>query len=421
MPNPAGVNGTNNGTCPSDEILGPYLHDLAHRGLKLRDRLLYLEKDFGYVIKQTKLKELNRQFGVGTVRKPPPMALATTAVCAAVAEDPAARNGPSTIQNEIRRSQKIFIPRDTCRQIMLKNFPHGAEMRFPGKKSPRPQRGKLQRGDGPFQEVHCDGHEKLNQKALRMGQVSINQYGMRDHSSGRILSQVVVPDARCSSTVAHIYLDCIEKYGMVFMQLTVDGGSETGEMYACHKALRDKYFPGEAHPTFAALKSVHNIVIESSWGQWLKFGGDSLRQTIELGKTSGYFVQGNGIHVDLFHWLWSKIVQKRVNEFVDHWDNHITRKQSASNLPNGVSPRMVFDFPANFGMRMCGQKVKQEDIDELRATIPKSQVECFRWVSEEFEEAAQYVYEQLGSPELTISEGWAIFSQMAQHLHPYIL
>ncbi|EEB94329.1 hypothetical protein MPER_06872, partial [Moniliophthora perniciosa FA553] len=111
MPNPAGVNGTNNGTRPCDDILGPYLHDLANRGLKLRDRLLYLEKDFGYVIKQTKLKELNREFGVGTVRKPPPIALSTTAVCAAVAEDSAARNGPSTIQTEVRHSQNLFIPR----------------------------------------------------------------------------------------------------------------------------------------------------------------------------------------------------------------------------------------------------------------------------------------------------------------------
>ncbi|ESK87185.1 hypothetical protein Moror_5856 [Moniliophthora roreri MCA 2997] len=371
MLNPAGVNGSNNGTRPSDDVLGPYLHSLANCGLKLQDRFLYLEKDFGYIIKLTKLKKHNREFGVGTVCKPPPMALATTAVCAAVAEDPAARNGPSTIQNEIHRSQNIFIPQDTCWQIMLKSFSHGAKMRFPGKQKPRPLQGKLQRGDGPFHEVHCDGHEKLNQQALCMGEVSIDQYRMRDHSSGRILSQVVVPNAQCSSTVAHIYLDYIEKYGMVFLQVTVDGGSETGEMYACHRALREKYFPGNTQPSSVALKSVHNIIIESSWGQWLKFGGDSLHETIEHGKTSGYFVQDNNIHVNLFHWLWSKIVQKRVDEFVDHWDNHLTRRHSVSNLSSGVSPRMVFDFPAHFGMRMCGQKVSQEDINELQATIPK--------------------------------------------------
>uniref|UniRef100_A0A0W0FU01 Uncharacterized protein n=1 Tax=Moniliophthora roreri TaxID=221103 RepID=A0A0W0FU01_MONRR len=90
MLNPAGVNGLNNETCPSDDVLGPYLHGLANHSLKLQDRLLYLEKDFEYIIKLTKLKEHNREFDVGTVCKPPPIALATTAVCAAVAEDSAA-------------------------------------------------------------------------------------------------------------------------------------------------------------------------------------------------------------------------------------------------------------------------------------------------------------------------------------------
>ncbi len=137
---------------------------------------------------------------------------------------------------------------------MRENFPHGADIRFPGKHVPRP-RGHLRLGDGVFQEVHCDGHEKLNSKALRMGSVSIDIYGMRCHSSGKILFEVVVPNARCSSTVGHIYLDFVAKYlsksfttltlincnhfiPVICQQLTVDGGSETGEMYACHKALR---------------------------------------------------------------------------------------------------------------------------------------------------------------------------------------
>lgn len=72
-------------------------------------------------------------------------------------------------------------------------------------------------GSGVFQEVHCDGHEKLNTKALRMGPVSIDIYGMRCHSSGKLLHYTVVPNARCSSTVGHIYLDFVEKYGSEYI------------------------------------------------------------------------------------------------------------------------------------------------------------------------------------------------------------
>ncbi|KAF9255698.1 hypothetical protein L218DRAFT_1032873, partial [Marasmius fiardii PR-910] len=200
-----------------------------------------------------------------------------------------------------------------------------SEARFPGKKVPRP-RGNLKLGDGIYQEIHADGHEKLNSKALRMGEVSIDQYGMRCHTSGYILLQQAVPNARCESTVAHLYLDLIEEYGMVFEKLTVDGGTETGEMFACHKALRDKYMPElkdlSTHPAFVALPSTKNVVIEGNWRQWLQFGGTSLRMAIEAGQTEGYFVVNDENHSQLFLWIWSRAVQSKIDEFRYHWNNH---------------------------------------------------------------------------------------------------
>ncbi|KAJ7926506.1 hypothetical protein B0H13DRAFT_1537953, partial [Mycena leptocephala] len=49
---------------------------------------------------------------------------------------------------------------------------------------------------GIFQEIHVDGHEKLGEKALRMGlDIGIDIYGMRDHV-GKIIWFVVVPNSR---------------------------------------------------------------------------------------------------------------------------------------------------------------------------------------------------------------------------------
>ncbi|KAK7454047.1 hypothetical protein VKT23_011560 [Stygiomarasmius scandens] len=258
MPNLTGKNGHNNGRRPPDDELAKILHSYARKGLDIKTRLQYL-KASGYTIRHVQLvlraaiwrliyimfsrstlSILNARFKVPTVKKPPPLPVAASIICDVVAEDKAAKNGPSTIQNMIRRNKNIIIPRDTVRKVMHDNFPHGAETRFPGKKVPKP-RGHLKLGDGVFQEVHCDGHEKLSAKALRMGDVGMDIYGMRCHSSGRLLHEVVVPNARCSSTIGHVYLDFVEKYGEICEQLTVDGGSETGEMYACHQALRFAY------------------------------------------------------------------------------------------------------------------------------------------------------------------------------------
>lgn len=95
---------------------------------------------------------------------------------------------------------------------MHDNFPDGFELRFPGRNKVPKKRGHLD-GRGVFLELHCDGHEKLNTKALQMGPVGIDIYGMRCHASGMIIIESVVPNARCESTIGHCYLDMVEKYG----------------------------------------------------------------------------------------------------------------------------------------------------------------------------------------------------------------
>ncbi|KAL0062901.1 hypothetical protein AAF712_010222 [Marasmius tenuissimus] len=390
MVNITGQNGRDNGIRPSDDRLRELLHGYAKNRMKLDERKLYLEKE-GYTISVAKLKKLNREFGVPTVRKPPPLPVATTTVSTIMSKDLAARNGPNTIQHILRRQHNCYVPRDTIRRIARKIFPHGSEARYPGKKAP----------------------------TLRMG-VSIDIYGARCHTSGVVLLDEVVPNARCSSTIGHLYLDMVEKYGVISEQITVDGGTETGELYACHKALRDKYKPewkdSPAHPEFVSIPSTKNVIIEGHWNHWLRFAGSSLREAIEQGRIGGYFVIGNEVHKNLFHWLWPRIVQRSLDDFIEYWNNHPTRNHRRGNLPSGVRPQLVYDFPEHFGLYNCGIRVDQEDIQVLRATIPRSREECFRWVPDEFDVAAQLAYGQLGEPELTSTSGWQVFVDMLQIL-----
>lgn len=98
---------------------------------------------------------------------------------------------------------------------MRQYSPTGAERRFPGAR-----KGVIRRpltSIGPFREISADGHEKLNQQALRMGNLSVPIYGYRDKWSGYILKLCVVPDARKAAVIGHLYLDLIEEWkGRVF-------------------------------------------------------------------------------------------------------------------------------------------------------------------------------------------------------------
>ncbi|KAJ7078403.1 hypothetical protein B0H15DRAFT_751007, partial [Mycena belliarum] len=58
---------------------------------------------------------------------------------------------------------------------------------------------------------------------------------------------------------------------VISFQLTMDQGSETGDMFAAHTALQKIYTPDVnlvKFPVCVAIKSVHNIPIENLW-KWL--------------------------------------------------------------------------------------------------------------------------------------------------------
>ncbi|KAJ7797835.1 hypothetical protein B0H14DRAFT_2297817, partial [Mycena olivaceomarginata] len=263
MVNTSGTNGHYNGTCSPDEVLKRALHGYARKSLSLEQRLDYLLKDFGYKISVSSLKRLNRKLKVPTVKKPPPVHIASTLIGEAITHNVSSHNGPQTIQNQLSPCENLVTITLKGHGSMADIDPDGAEARFPGRRRQPKQRGHLT-DTGVYYEVHFDGHEKLNFKALRMGPVGIDIYGSRCHSSSRMIKFLAVPNARCSSTVGHYYLDLVEENGgiPVFVQATVDGGSELENyMQLIHHYMPDISI--DAAPPFVALPSTDNIPIES--------------------------------------------------------------------------------------------------------------------------------------------------------------
>jgi hypothetical protein len=93
---------------------------------------------------------------------------------------------------------------------MFHNDLEGVDLHFPGKK--KIKRAVLQ-GHGIWQEVHCDGHEKLGRQALMMGPVGLPIYGMKDHWAIAALYLKVLPNDRLADAIGHAYLDFVEDYG----------------------------------------------------------------------------------------------------------------------------------------------------------------------------------------------------------------
>lgn len=96
------------------------------------------------------------------------------------------------------------------RDVMLRNDPEGVDLRYPGRK--KIKRAVLS-GHGIWQELHCDGHEKLGQQALMMGSVGLPFYGMKDRWGVAMLYLRVLPNDRLAAAIGHAYLDFVEDYG----------------------------------------------------------------------------------------------------------------------------------------------------------------------------------------------------------------
>ncbi|KAH9917389.1 uncharacterized protein BXZ73DRAFT_80838 [Epithele typhae] len=391
MPNPTGKNQYYNGKRPPDEELEKALRGYSKELLPQPRQVERLAEDLKYHISVATLKKHLKAFDIPSARKPIPRADAVAHVQEFVATDVHRRNGPVEIRHRIAQTG-IIIPRDTVRDIMHEIDPVGFHMRAPGGQK-KIKRGKLD-SPGFMAQLHVDGHEKLSALALAMGGVGLEIYGMRE-TNGPFMQAVVVPNARYNVAVAHLYLDLVEKLGP-------DGGSETGLLRSVHVALRETFSPELREIPFQQLPSTRNIPIENMWSRWLKADGDNVKTVILQGRGNGLFLHGHPVHTNLFQWLWSKVVQKVMNEFREGWNRHRIRKQKGKLGPSGCTPNDVIATPTKYGL---------ED--------HRSRHDALRFVDDEFDVAAWEVYSEIGEPPLTVLNGWEVFGRMAARLERF--
>ncbi|KAJ6477985.1 hypothetical protein DFH09DRAFT_1253423 [Mycena vulgaris] len=368
--NSKGTNGAENGTWPEEDVLRASLMEYARNAYALDVRMQKLQEQHGLTIGKTLLKKLNKHFNVPSI--------ADQQILNEMADDANKYRGAATVQHHLAMAG-YNIPRRIARETMLLNDPDGVDARYPGRK--KIKRAQL-KAHGTWQEIHCDGHEKLGALALQMGDVGLPIYGMKD------------------------------KWGM-------DKGSETGHIYAIMTGLKTAYAPGidlGRYPSFVALKSTNNTPIESLWHWFQDQCGKNLYLQVTKGRDEGIFNPNNSIHVLLFNWLWPPIIQGELDHFTEMWNSHVIRRQRNKLMPSGVSPNELYSHPEHYGGRCFAIPVPKDAIDALRGSIKLTRKAALTWVPEEFDTIAAQVYEMLGSPECSPDTAWTLFSEMASVL-----
>ncbi|KAK1216230.1 hypothetical protein PQX77_021144 [Marasmius sp. AFHP31] len=372
MANPNGKNGYHNGNQPNDDELWEELLKLSTEMLTQDQARARLKAKFNYSIGRSKYFTLMSKFNIPTPRqnaKTMPPELMKSLVLEKLNGDVSQRNGPNIIQNKLARDS-VPLPHNLIRSTQKEvQGPAAAIQCMPGYGKPKIPRGQLL-VIGPFQEIHTDGHEKYARQALRMGSCTIGIYGMHDHV-GFIHLMRTVPDA-CEGAADTIRFDHHLDISWAAVQMTYDLGHETKEMKRQQFVIHERCSSLDSNefPVVWETKSTHNISIESAWKWFRQHNGIGIHNIIEQGKSNGLFIQSNPIHTNLFHWLFPKLVQSCLDDFIAYWNTHKIRKQKDARLPSGVTPRHAMECPEQYGMVSGAIDVPPELVKELRSKLP---------------------------------------------------
>lgn len=114
----------------------------------------------------------------------------------------------------------------------------------------------------------------------------------------------------------------------------------------------------------------------------------------------------------LFYWIWPPVIQTELDQYRNSWNNHTVRSQKNKQMPSGSTPQNFLTLPENYGGQYCAIPVDRAFIQQLRERIPVSREEAMRWVSDEFAALAGDVYDEIGSPVISLTTAWTVFQQM---------
>jgi hypothetical protein len=271
-------------------------------GLSGNEQLIRLNELFPELdIRKRTLTTLRKRLGIVSIRKntstPEERAQALLDI---KADDIVGKWGVPQVRQRLA-NRGVLISRDETRTHLHDHFEHEFDKRMVGSKTGivRVPLNCL----GPWHQLHWDGHEKIGVQALDMGDVGLPIYAGKDQFSTFVPIMRVIPNVRRGDTIGHLFLDMIEDYGCIPLQMTTDKGSEIWEMIHTHLKLRLEAAPEftiEQWPASVQVQSKHNTPIEGFW-RWKRQGeGHSIRESISVGNTEGLFNPNNKLHVYVF-------------------------------------------------------------------------------------------------------------------------
>ncbi|XP_034047720.1 uncharacterized protein LOC117529127 [Thalassophryne amazonica] len=215
---------------------------------------------------------------------------------------------------------------------------------------------------GPNYMWHADGYDKLKPFGLALS-------GCIDGFSRKVLWLECGPTNNNPAVIAHYFLSCVRKLGVIPMRLRTDCGTENGTMAAIQCTLRHNHndcYSGASSHMYGS--STNNQRIESWWSIFRKGRGQFWMELFADLRDAGYFNRSHE-HQCLLRYCFGNVIQKDLDECVRLWNSHRIHPSRTASCPGGV-PNELYYLPHRFCSRDCGFIVEQVELDGFPEALP---------------------------------------------------
>jgi len=113
---------------------------------------------------------------------------------------------------------------------------------------------------------------------------------------------------------------------------------------------------------------------------------------------------------ELVQWLWSRVIQKELDELKARFNNHKVRTDRSKLIPSGVAPSVAYSLHEAYGGENCLELVDREVIHGLMEELGGENL--IRFVPAVYDAKAAEVFESLNIADLTLQNVWNVFQSM---------
>ncbi|KAJ2913413.1 hypothetical protein MD484_g7001, partial [Candolleomyces efflorescens] len=339
------------------DILQKYINE----GVRQKDIPGLLMDEYHWDISLRSIQRISQECDLQTVRRSKKSAVEKgVVILAAEVEDPLGRLGSRKLKEKLATNGD-HISRDFIQVFRKADNPAGAASRHPI------TRKIHYRGitcSGPSEEWCVDGHEKI---ALQMG---ISVWGIIDKFSRMELGLWAVPNARNRNVPPTLFLYTVKKFGGFPLSTASDMGTEQGQLINIQNVLRQRFLPAldiNLVPPHVSVKSVYNITRERGWRPIWEQGLENILYMYNKDKLLVGYQDHTPLHKSVALWVWSQVVQAKLDEIVRLNRIHYIRKQRKIFLPSGGRPIDFWSRPSNYGGTDQLISIPEPEIDRLIA------------------------------------------------------